>query len=64
MIRKIIKTCNCFLDICLTISIKSTNRYLVKNVFFILGLNLFYVIGLKNKIKSKSEFVVSTVLIK
>ena len=29
MIRKIIKTCNCFLDICLTISIKSTNRYIL-----------------------------------
>ena len=60
MIRKIIKTCNCFLDICLTISIKSTDRY---NVFFILELNLFYVIGLKEKIKLKSEFAVSTVLI-
>ena len=60
MIRKIIKTCNYFLDICLTISIKSTDRY---NVFFILELNLFYVIGLKEKIKLKSEFAVSTVLI-
>ena len=29
MIRKIIKTSDCFLNICLTISIKSTNRYIL-----------------------------------
>ena len=29
MIRKIIKTCDYFLNICLTISIKSTNRYIL-----------------------------------
>ena len=29
MIRKIIKACDCFLDICLTISIKNTNRYIL-----------------------------------
>ena len=29
MIRKIVKTCDCFLYICLTISIKSTNRYIL-----------------------------------
>ena len=29
MIRKIIKTCDCFLDISLTISIENTNRYIL-----------------------------------
>ena len=29
MIRKIIKTCDCLLDICLTISIKSINRFIL-----------------------------------
>ena len=29
MIRKMIKTYDCFRDICLTISIKSTNRYIL-----------------------------------
>ena len=29
MIRKIIKTCDCFLDICLIISIENTNRYIL-----------------------------------
>ena len=29
MTRKIIKTCDCFLDICLTISIENTNRYIL-----------------------------------
>ena len=29
MIKKIIKTCDCFLDICLTISIEDTNRYIL-----------------------------------
>ena len=29
MIRKIIKTCDCFLEICLTISIENTNRYIL-----------------------------------
>ena len=29
MIRKIIKTCDCFLDICLTISIEDTNKYIL-----------------------------------
>ena len=29
MIRKNIKTCDCFLDICLTISIENTNRYIL-----------------------------------
>ena len=30
MIRKIIKTCDCFLDISLTISIENTNRYILE----------------------------------
>ena len=29
MIRKIIRTCDCFLDVCLTISIENTNRYIL-----------------------------------
>ena len=29
MIRKIIKTCDCFLDICLTILIENTNRFIL-----------------------------------
>ena len=29
MIRKIIKTCECFLDVCLTISVENTNRYTI-----------------------------------
>ena len=29
MIRKIIKTCDCFLDICLIISVENTNRYIL-----------------------------------
>ena len=29
MIRKIIKTCDCLLNICLTISIKSINRFIL-----------------------------------
>ena len=35
MIRKVIKTCDCFFDICLTISIENTNRYILgqKRVF-------------------------------
>ena len=49
MIRKII-TCDCFLDVCLTISVENINGYILgQNWFFILELNLFYVIGLKKK---------------
>ena len=63
MIRKVI-TCDYFLNVCLTISVENTNRYIPgQNVFFILELNLFYVIGLKKLIKLKLEFVVSIVLI-
>ena len=64
MIRKII-TCDSFLDVCLTISVENINGYILgQNWFFILELNLFYVIGLKKKkIKLKLEFVVSIVLI-
>ena len=29
MIRKIIKTCDCFLDVCFTISVENTNRYIL-----------------------------------
>ena len=54
MIRKII-TCDCFLDVCLTISVENINGYILgQNWFFILELNLFYVIGLK-KNKNKTE---------
>ena len=54
MIRKII-TCDSFLDVCLTISVENINGYILgQNWFFILELNLFYVIGLKKK-KNKTE---------
>ena len=63
MIKKIIKTCDCFLDICLTISIEDTNRY-------ILGQKCVFHSGFKpflrdwiEKEKLKSEFVISIVLI-
>ena len=62
MIRKIIKTCDCFLDICLIISIENTNRYILgQKCVFHSGFKPFYVIGLKKKLKS--EFVISIVLI-
>ena len=40
MIRKVI-ACDCFLNVCQTISVENTNRYILRqNVFFILELNL------------------------
>ena len=29
MIRKIIKTCDCFLDVCQTVSVEDANRYIL-----------------------------------
>ena len=29
MIRKIIKTCECFVDVCLTISVENTDGYII-----------------------------------
>ena len=62
MIRKIIKTCDCFLDICLTILIESTNRYiLAQKCVFHSGIKPFLCDWIEKKIES--EFVVSIVLI-
>ena len=53
MIRKIIKICDCFLDICLIILIENTNRYILgQKCVFHSGIKTFlwfYVIGLKKK---------------
>ena len=64
MIRKIIKTCDCFLDICLIISIENTNRYILgQKCVFHSGFKTFLCDWIEKKKKFKSEFVVSIVLI-
>ena len=64
MIRKIIKTCDCFLDISLTISIENTNRYILgQKCVFHSGIKPFLCDLIeKKKKKLRSEFVVSVVL--
>ena len=56
MIRKIIKTCDYFLDVCLTISIESTNRYiLVQKCVFHSGIKHFLCDWIKIKKKKKKK---------
>ena len=63
MIRKIIKTCDCFLDISLTISIENTNRYILgQKCVFHSGIKPFLCDLIEKKKKLRSEFVVSVVL--
>ena len=63
MIRKIIKTCDCFLDISLTISIENTNRYILEQkCVFHSGIKPFLCDLIEKKKKLRSEFVVSVVL--
>ena len=63
MIRKIIKTCDCFLDISLTISIENTNRYILgQKCVFHSGIKHFLCDLIEKKKKLRSEFVVSVVL--
>ena len=63
MIKKIIKTCDCFLDICLTISIEDTNRYILgQKCVFHSGFKPFLCDWIEKE-KMKSEFVISIVLI-
>ena len=50
MIRKIIKTCDCFLDVCQTVSVEDANRYILdQKCVFRSGNIPFYVIWLKKK---------------
>ena len=65
MTRKIIKTSDCFLNICLTISIENTNRYILgQKCDFHSGFKPFLCDWIqKKKIFLKSESVVSIVLI-
>ena len=65
MIRKIIKACDHFLDVCLTISVEKTNRYILgQKCVFHSGSKPFLCDWIeKKKKKLKSEFVVSIVLI-
>ena len=45
MIRKIIKTCDCFLDVCQTVSVEDANRYILdQKCVFRSGNIPFYVI--------------------
>ena len=63
MIRKIIKTCDCFLDISLTISIENTNGYILgQKCVFHSGIKPFLCDLIEKKKKLRSEFVVSVVL--
>ena len=50
MIRKIIKTCDCFLDIFLTISIENNNRYILcQKCVFLSGIKPFLCDWIKKK---------------
>ena len=50
MIRIIIKTCDCFLDVFLTISIENTNRYILcQKCVFLSGIKPFLCDWIKKK---------------
>ena len=55
MIRKIIKTCVCFLDIFLTISIENTNRYILcQKYVFLSGIKPFLSDWIEKKNRNQS----------
>ena len=56
MIRKIIKTCDCFLDICLTILIENTNRFILgQKCVFHSGIKPFLCDWIENKKKNRNQ---------
>ena len=64
MIRKIRKTCDCFLAVCLTTSIKNINRYILgQKCVFHSRIKPVLCDWIVKKQKMKLEFVVSIVLI-
>ena len=63
MIRKIIKTCDCFLDVCQTVSVEDANRYILDQKCVFRSGNIPFLCNLIEKKNLKLEFVVSIVLI-
>ena len=56
MIKTIIKTCDCFLDICLIISIENTNRYILgQKCVFHSGFKTFWWDWIEKKKKNSNQ---------